>query len=988
MANDLTALGEFHLDDLQRAPPWGPFQMGLIEEDSLWVDNLVADLNSQQIDLTPARAKAMNEEAPSYNRASSNNTEPRRTSDNAFLDMNDPAVLDDYASLLLFANDPLASHLELKDCDLSKQAIIQSLAAKLDLQYFYDIPSGAIRLQKYRSSFDGPIMPYRGHPSSPSPRSRSRCLTEIQHTGVSTTTQPPPSSLHNGITMDLDSISNGLSFGNFNPRGELDSYYPAASPQYPGLSDDEDFRTAASSSPWGSSWSGLSRTLKEVGACWRCRILRKRCDPDQPCKACPKTGTYNSKWQAVGCKRGTLVDHTPRISLCPKADVPAGNDFNGALDATQKIINAPRDDSIEQCLQDASNRLDGVFASKDDTYTKIVLEILCSPLAIVTDMPLSLRSDVEGSVIHIAWGLIDVASAKHILSPSSVEHTLDVIKAAVTYETEYGLSQAVPIAIECFRSCIEVLRLHDGGYLTSEAHNKCAANKCQVNAVQDLSSNIMSFIDELSKIVFKKDNRLHERRWWLSAFYSLWIQSHVRRIILAMCQSKVQLSADMRRACSDYLLLALNLFDAASACFDPLISSWSLEEEPSNMDLRLMKYYLHAQKALLSDQWARTSSSSMNYLRRLYQDAYSMPITSFQGDPSVSGLGRTETEERGIFSSRPSIFQSNKLSHSEGKFSVPLRTRSGAKRAGSPLQDAGLMRRNGSSSSMLDSRGSRSRGLSIATPASPMSSAYSFAYGTSNSTRWNGSGESLAEMAKLFGTSPPNPREQSNYLSPSTKGRTPSLHYKSSNESFLELPRTINKRRPTRNTSQSGIPGGLFICECCPKKPKKFETIEELREASIIQNIPAHEAERRYQCSYCGNRFKTKNEAERHENSLHVRRHAWSCSNIPSGGYTGIFQESINHLGTADTCGYCGEDFARSGGDGRASESDWAERFNHIREAHKLGECNATKQFYRADRFRQHLKHSHASISGRWTSILETLCMADVPAPKPREEGL
>lgn len=390
-------------------------------------------------------------------------------------------------------------------------------------------------------------------------------------------------------------------------------------------------------------------------------------------------------------------------------------------------------------------------------------------------------------------------------------------------------SQAVPIAIECFRSCIEILRLHDGGHLTSELHNKCAANKCQVNAVQDLTSNIVSFIDELSKIVFKKDNRLHERRWWLSAFYSLWIQSHVRRIILAMSQSKVQLSADMRRACSDYLLLALDLFDAASACFDPLISSWSLEEEPSNMDLRLMKYYLHAQKAFLGDQWARTSSSSMNYLRRLYQDIDSIPTPYFQGNRSVSGLGNVDAEDHGVFITRPSTLQPSKLPHSGNKFSVPLRTRSGAKRrAGSPLEDAGLMRRNGSSSSMLDSRDSRSRGLSIATPASPMSSAYSFAYGTSNSTRWNGSGESLAEMAKLFGTSPPNPQDHSNYLSPS-KARTPSLHYKSSNESFLELPRTINKRRPTRNTSQSGISTGFLLCECCPKKPKKFETIEELR---------------------------------------------------------------------------------------------------------------------------------------------------------------
>ncbi|OBS15776.1 hypothetical protein FPOA_13443, partial [Fusarium poae] len=40
---------------------------------------------------------------------------------------------------------------------------------------------------------------------------------------------------------------------------------------------------------------------------------------------------------------------------------------------------------------------------------------------------------------------------------------------------------------------------------------------------------------------------------------------------------------------------------------------------------------------------------------------------------------------------------------------------------------------------------------------------------------------------------------------------------------------------------------GFFMCECCPKKPKRFESLEELN---------AHEAEKQYKCSFCGNRFK------------------------------------------------------------------------------------------------------------------------------------
>lgn len=44
---------------------------------------------------------------------------------------------------------------------------------------------------------------------------------------------------------------------------------------------------------------------------------------------------------------------------------------------------------------------------------------------------------------------------------------------------------------------------------------------------------------------------------------------------------------------------------------------------------------------------------------------------------------------------------------------------------------------------------------------------------------------------------------------------------------------------------------------------------------------------------------------------------------------------------------------------------------------HKFGECNQSKKFFRADHFRQHLKHSHAGTSGKWTNMLENACMRE-----------
>ncbi|TQV95110.1 hypothetical protein V2A60_009823 [Cordyceps javanica] len=203
----------------------------------------------------------------------------------------------------------------------------------------------------------------------------------------------------------------------------------------------------------------------------------------------------------------------------------------------------------------------------------------------------------------------------------------------------------------------------------------------------------------------------------------------------------------------------------------------------------------------------------------------------------------------------------------------------------------------------------------------------------------------------------------------------------------------VHSRAPSGSSPRKvGEPGkaavtklqGFYMCECCPKKPKKFDSAEELA---------AHEAEKQYECNYCGNRFKNKNEAERHQNSLHVRRHSWSCSAL--SGYDRAFHESTNRPGEADVCGYCGDEFARTGitpGTGalsggvlpkRPTDHDWDERIRHLQEVHKFRECNSSKKFYRADHFRQHLKHSHAGTSGKWTNMLENACLMDEDPVQP-----
>ena len=129
-----------------------------------------------------------------------------------------------------------------------------------------------------------------------------------------------------------------------------------------------------------------------------------------------------------------------------------------------------------------------------------------------------------------------------------------------------------------------------------------------------------------------------------------------------------------------------------------------------------------------------------------------------------------------------------------------------------------------------------------------------------------------------------------------------------------------------------------------------------------------HEMEKQYSCQYCNNRFKNKNEAERHQNSLHLRKHSWSCAAL-AGNFRAAFHESPLRPSLADTCGFCGKEFP--------VPVQWNARVEHLTTEHKFGECNQAKKFYRADHFRQHLKHSHSGASGKWTNVLENACMRD-----------
>ncbi|ESZ97100.1 hypothetical protein SBOR_2530 [Sclerotinia borealis F-4128] len=369
------------------------------------------------------------------------------------------------------------------------------------------------------------------------------------------------------------------------------------------------------------------------------------------------------------------------------------------------------------------------------------------------------------------------------------------------------------------------------------------------------------------------------------------------------------------------------------------------------------------------------------------RDSYQMPSPDYE-----EGFPMEETNLRRL--------QIGDDYHSRSEGYSPRSATAGRKRrASSPPRDDGQhLRTVGSASDLTRRRESGSR----STP-SPRFHSTSTSISSTTSLPRNSFSSTLSVAASsatsmgsynrlTHGGNPPAPMDISldmSYngsasLNPSPRGSISArtTHHRALSES---RPLTNARKMPeaSGHVKHNSAPSrqGIFICECCPKKPKKFDCQEDLN---------AHEQEKQYECLYCPNRFKNKNEAERHQNSLHLRLHSWSCAALLDWAHA--FHPSPSRPNDADTCGYCGEDFSRSGITPPcpnetqmiiASNEDWDVRIAHLQEMHKFGECNHTKKFFRADHFRQHLKHSHAGTSGKWTNMLENACMRDEPPPEP-----
>lgn len=183
-------------------------------------------------------------------------------------------------------------------------------------------------------------------------------------------------------------------------------------------------------------------------------------------------------------------------------------------------------------------------------------------------------------------------------------------------------NQLIAYSLTCLRTCVEALHINTlGGF--EHSHEACEISVCKVDCIRDLALQIEQYLDELSRVIFLKEN-MRNRFWWLSAFYSLCIQGVVRQALVLLSSNDHNETLGIEKSSSaQYLHIAIRLFSVSSGTHDPLIQDWSskLAFPSAGVGAPSIEDYQNAQSAINQSQWKlKGIKKSGNYLKKLFED--------------------------------------------------------------------------------------------------------------------------------------------------------------------------------------------------------------------------------------------------------------------------------------------------------------------------------------------------------------------------------
>lgn len=388
------------------------------------------------------------------------------------------------------------------------------------------------------------------------------------------------------------------------------------------------------------------------------------------------------------------------------------------------------------------------------------------------------------------------------------------------------------------------------GLLYRGMHASCVATReegCQFRPFADLQHGIQQYTTELSKVFFRKKALQSDRRWWLSVFYSLLIQSPVRQTLL-MIQAETDPGLLIKDSgptqCSQYCHTALNIFDAASAGWDPITSDEDLQIllSGSDIDQKVARHVKVAREAILKDRRENETHNSFELLKSMFdmdmstrvrrristrRISYKDSIAATTPQPALFAPNATQTSPPFGDSGQGSPDHFNNHD-SEAEFSIPpplppprfvpveeweslrgYRAGTNKRRATSPPQEDDERRLSTDNFS-----------LSLST-----------ADNTSDRANSISSMNSFSSINAAYGTlalESPGSGQSSRLMSSSPYSTTPDNMQKPGNPLAIGAHELIRRRSAKLGTNAAGKIQGLYMCECCPRKPKKFDTREEL----------------------------------------------------------------------------------------------------------------------------------------------------------------
>ncbi|KAI9641952.1 hypothetical protein NHQ30_009821 [Ciborinia camelliae] len=339
-----------------------------------------------------------------------------------------------------------------------------------------------------------------------------------------------------------------------------------------------------------------ANAVKAIGACWRCRFLRKPCNAQKCCSQCE--GKQGGPWHSIGCKRGDIKNRMLPITLCPKKTV--GSSHSSAISDMHRPWLYANHCCLELFEQRGNDLLPGIMSAPNPTKVDEFLQDLETgrPLLIGlqrTRLPLMERFNKTASAI---------------------------LKPLAVYQASVGSNQLIAYSLTCLRSCIEALHVNGSGCLGG-SHEACELSTCKVDCIRNIELQLEQYLDELSRVIFLKEN-MRSRIWWLSEFYSLCIQGVIRQALILLTSNRQgEVSKTAQSGPIQYLHIAIRLFTVSSGKYDPLIQDWSSEFAFPSMEnvAPSIEDYQNAQLATKQSEWRlKGIKKSETYLKKLFED--------------------------------------------------------------------------------------------------------------------------------------------------------------------------------------------------------------------------------------------------------------------------------------------------------------------------------------------------------------------------------